>query len=689
MTARARRRLLVAAGAGVTTGAALAVLFLGGHLAALQDRGVDFLFRSRPPERAAATLVVAIDQRSYRELLPRHGTLVNWPRALYAQAFDRLREGGARVIVLDIFFDAPRPGDDELAAAMRRAGSVIAPVEAQGPRALAPAPGVAQEFDVLVRPTPALRAAAAAEGSVNVSTDADTVVRALPLLLRAGGEEVAAAALVAVARFIRWPTVLDGPPDAAAVHAAGRAIPLDAGGRVRINFLGPPSSPERGGPIPMVPFVDLLEGRVAPDVLRDRIALVGLTIRGIDEHSTPTTAEGRMWGVEILAHAVETVLGGRHLEDVARTTTVALIVVSALLAALATALARPARALGAVLLLLGGYLVAAVVAFDRGLVLSLLFPPAAAVLAFGATLLHRLVFEEAEQRRVRGVIARYLSPAVSQWVLEDPSRLALGGETRDMTVLFCDVRGFTTLSRTLPPPALVALVNEFMTAMSAVVFRHDGVLDKYIGDAVMAFWNAPGAQADHARRACAAALDMIATAERLRLEWARRGLPPLDVGVGVNTGPMVVGNMGSRERLAYTVMGDVVNVASRLEGLSKVYGVRIVIGEATHAVVAPAFACRFLDLVAVKGRAEPLSVYEVLGPPGAADGGRAAALEAYARGVALYRARQWAEAARLFAEVLARAPEDGPAALYLRRATAFAARPPGDDWDGVFVAETK
>ena len=166
-----------------------------------------------------------------------------------------------------------------------------------------------------------------------------------------------------------------------------------------------------------------------------------------------------------------------------------------------------------------------------------------------------------------------------------------------MTVLFCDVRGFTAVARRLSAPALVALLNELMTALSEVVFRHDGVLDKYIGDAVMAFWNAPQAQADHARRACHAALDMVATLERLRPEWERRGLPPLHIGVGINTGPMVVGNMGSRERLAYTVMGDTVNVASRLEGLCKLYGVSIVIGDATRRAAGDAFSSRELDRV--------------------------------------------------------------------------------------------
>jgi adenylate cyclase len=231
-----------------------------------------------------------------------------------------------------------------------------------------------------------------------------------------------------------------------------------------------------------------------------------------------------------------------------------------------------------------------------------------------------------------------------------------------------------------------------MTAMTEVVFRHDGVVDKFIGDAIMAFWGAPADQPDHARRACRAALEMVDRLAALQAEWRRRGWPPVDAGVGVNTGPMVVGNMGSRTRLAYTVLGDAVNVASRLEGLSKEYGVRIVVGEATREAAGPGFVTRFLDRVAVKGRDEPLTVHEVVAPaegPGAPDTTRRARLAAYQQGVDLYRARRWEEAIALLGRLHDQDPGDGPTALYLARARTLSAAPPPPDWDGVFVARTK
>jgi adenylate cyclase len=301
----------------------------------------------------------------------------------------------------------------------------------------------------------------------------------------------------------------------------------------------------------------------------------------------------------------------------------------------------------------------------------------------------RVVFEQAEQRRIREAMARYLSPSVSRWVLADPRRLRLGGELREMTILFGDLRNFTTHAHALPPETLVALLNDHMTEMTAIVFRHDGVLAHYAGDGLEAFWNAPMTQPDHARRACEAALEMIAALGALRREFAAHGWGELDMGIGLNTGSAIVGNLGSRDRLAYTAVGDPVNVASRLEGLSKEYGVHIVIGDATRQAAGEAFEYRFLDLVAVKGRAEPVQVYELVGRAGSLSPERREVLARYERGVALYRHRRWAEAEALFEELAGTAPDDGPVALYRRRARELLERPPASDWDGVWVAKTK
>jgi adenylate cyclase len=680
-----RTGLLALLVAALLTGA-----FLLDTVAAARARAVDLLLQARPVQRATATVIVGVDERSAQRLRARYGPVAAWPRSVYARALDAIRAASPRLIGLAVLFDAPRAGDEELAEAIRRAGNVITPVVAEGPRGFDPRPGVAQEFERFVRPTRAIRDAGLDEGVVNVTVGRDGVVRGLPLVLRAGEEQVPSFAVVAVARFTRRREVLDAAPGGGPLHAAGRSIPVAERDTMLINFLGPPSDPDGGGPFHIISLVDVLEGRFDPGSVRDKIVLMGATTPGVDEHPTPTAGAHRMWGVEILGSAIETILHQRFLVPAPRSAVVALILGLGLLGGMLATAGRP-LAMGLLVgTVLAVYLVGTSALLQAGVILDLVLPPAALLAAFAMGLLDRVVFEQAEQRRVREAMGRYLSPAVSRWVLADPRRLRLGGERRDLTVLFSDLRSFTTHAHALAPETLVALLNDHMTEMTAIVFRHDGVLAHYAGDGLEAFWNAPMAQPDHARRACEAALDMVAALDSLRSRFAERGWAPLDMGVGINTGTTIVGNLGSRDRLAYTAVGDAVNVASRLEGLSKEYGVRIVIGELTRQAAGDAFRYRSLDVVAVKGRAEPVRVYELVArsgddlPPERRD-----LLARYEHGVALYRARRWAEAAEVFDALAAAGPGDGPVALYRRRARALLEDPPAGDWDGVWVARTK
>ena len=667
----------------------LATAFLLDMFAATRARAVDLLLLARPARPATATVIVGVDERSAERLRPRYGPVAAWPRSLYARALDAVREASPRLIGLAVLFDDPRAGDDELAMALMRADNVITPVVAQGARAFDPHPGVAQEFERFARPTPAVRDAGLDEGVVNVTAARDGVVRGLPLVLRVGQEEIPSFALAVVARYTRREKVIDAARPGGPLYAAGRAIPIAERDSMLINFLGPPSDPRGGGPFRIIPLIDVLDGAFDLEWLQDKIVLVGFTTAGVDEHPTPTTGDRRMWGVEILGSAIETILHQRFLRPAPRTAVVALILLLALLAGLVVARSRPSWAALVVLAVLVLYVIAGSVVLEAGIILDLVVPPAALLLSFAVALADRVVFEQAEQRRIREAMGRYLSPSVSRWVLADPRRLRLGGELREMTVLFSDLRNFTTHAHALAPETLVGLLNDHMTEMTAIVFRHDGVLAHYAGDGLEAFWNAPMTQPDHARRACSSALEMIAALAPLRLEFARRGWGQLDMGVGINTGSMIVGNLGSRDRLAYTAVGDPVNVASRIEGLSKEYGVHVVIGEATRHAAGDAFEYRFLDLVAVKGRAEPLQVYELLGPTGTIPPERREALARYDLGVTLYRSRRWAEATKLFEDLAAAAPDDGPIALYRRRARELLDEPPAPDWNGVWVAKEK
>jgi adenylate cyclase len=478
---------------------------------------------------------------------------------------------------------------------------------------------------------------------------------------------------------------LDGPLRDGSLPFAGREIPVDDLYQFLINYAG---GPARAGlsAFPVLSLVDVLDGTADLSVVRDRLVFVGpWSARFADDRESPT---GTLYGVEIHANAAETLLRASFLAPAGPPLTLAFTLLMALLVALFVWRLPPLWAAVASAVLLAAYFVLASELFQRGTVLNLLYPPASLALTFVALTAYQRLFEQARERELQRALSRYLSPAVAREIARDPDRVDLGGELRTMTVLFSDIRGFTTVSEQTPPRELVALLNEYMTAMVEILFKHEGVLDKYMGDGIMAFWSAPVQQPDHARRACRTALDMAAAVARLRESWRVRGLPHLDVGIGLNTGPMVFGNMGCKARTDFTVLGDNVNLAARLEGLTKEYGVRLVVGDATRSATAQEFEYRFLDLVAVKGKSEPTAVYELLAPAGGLTPAREALVAAYHRGIEAYRAQEWSSAARAFAHALALDPVDGPSRLYLDRAEHYVASPP-IAWDGVYVATHK
>ena len=278
--------------------------------------------------------------------------------------------------------------------------------------------------------------------------------------------------------------------------------------------------------------------------------------------------------------------------------------------------------------------------------------------------------------------------AVVNEILRDPAKLKLGGEKKELSVLFSDIRGFTTLAEDMEPETLVSLLNEYLTEMTEVVFEFDGLLDKYIGDAIMAVWGAPLEQADHPLRACRTALKMLDRLTKMQQKWEAEGTPRLDIGIGLNTGTMVVGNMGSDRRFDYTVMGDSVNLASRLEGINKEYGTQVMISEFTYERVKEDFFCRELDAVRVKGKERPVKIFELMALRSEEDP-RIAIIEPFAQGLEQYRAKEWDRAEDSFKEVLGISPEDAAAQLYLQRIAALRQEPPPPEWDGVFTMTKK
>jgi len=337
-----------------------------------------------------------------------------------------------------------------------------------------------------------------------------------------------------------------------------------------------------------------------------------------------------------------------------------------------------------------GYFSLGVWLFTKDLLLVSIAP----LLAFGAVFLSQVVFkyftEEREKRKVKRIFQKYVSADVVDILIQNPSLVKLGGEERTLTVLFSDLAGFTTYSEHHTPSEMVDILNEYYTDMTDQIFKHQGMLKEYVGDELMAIFGAPVAQADHARKACAAALDMRNRLRILREEWSKQGRPPLSARTGVNSGPMLVGNMGSAHRFSYGVMGDHVNLASRLEGLNKAYGTEILIGENTAELLGATFVLREVDWVRVKGSEQTLSVYELVAKGGDKfSEGQENAFDYYAAGLEAYRRHHWEVTLRQFETALELLPEDGPSRIMAERCRAFLSRPPEKDWDGVFQQMTK
>jgi adenylate cyclase len=303
------------------------------------------------------------------------------------------------------------------------------------------------------------------------------------------------------------------------------------------------------------------------------------------------------------------------------------------------------------------------------------------------TTLYKYMTEELERKKLKGAFQHHLSPEVINQMLENPEVMQLGGVRQELTVLFSDVRGFNSISESLSPERLCELMNDYFTPMTSLVLRSGGVLDKYIGDAIMAFWGAPIALPNHADAAAQVALDMLRALDQVKEDFKKKEFPLIDIGIGLSTGPMSVGNMGSLERFTYTVMGDAVNLGSRLEGLTKDYGVRIMISEYTQRQLTPGrFMTRDIDHIRVKGKLEPVHVFELMRPETFSSvPDLLRFIECFHAGRQAYKEKRWDDAIQAFHVCLLQKPGDSVSALYLQRCTEYRQDPPAETWDGVYT----
>ncbi len=545
---------------------------------------------------------------------------------------------------------------------------------------------------------PQLQHAARAGGFFNTDLDSDGILRSTPLMAQVGAGYYESLAL-ATARVALGATQVRplAPPSAAidsveaiALNTSPRRIriPVEHKLTALIQFRGK-GGPE-GGAFRYISAVDVLKARTPLQDLSQRIVLVGTTAAGLNDlRATPVKRDYP--GVEVHANIIASILDGgfKQRPDFSSGFDLLQVILVGLLLGICLPRMAPAYS---ILLALGT--AAAIGAFNFWLYQAgnLVLPLATVLLLILALSVSDLawgyLFEYRKRHAMASLFGEYVAPELVAEMAEDPESYHMEGESRELTVLFADVRGFTTISEGLTPKALREYINPYLTAMSEDIRGSLGTLDKYIGDAVMAFWGAPVALPDHAARGVATALRMQASARTLNQDFMQRGLPPLHIGIGLNTGQMHVGDMGSKIRRAYTVMGDVVNLSSRLEGITKVYGVGIVVGDATRRT-APGFAYRELDRVRVKGKQEPVPIFEPVALEGELDPGLRHALGQWHGALDLIRAMRWDQAERILLELRQSYPEDGLYRFYLERIAQYRQHPPPPGWDGVTTFDAK
>ncbi|MFN4089966.1 MAG: CHASE2 domain-containing protein [Alphaproteobacteria bacterium] len=673
-----------------------------------------------------------------------------WPRTQLADLIGRLDEAGAATVALDIVLSEPdrtSPGavvalwpdlpeiralrglidsgalpDHDTALARRIEGARVVVGFAQADGATATVPPMKAGVATLgADPSPHLLLypgavptlapigdAAAGSGAVGVAPEADGVIRRVPLLVTYDGKVFPSLAAEALRVALGASTYVVRSAGASGVISFGEetgitdirigdvVVPTDSSGRVWLFDTGP--VPER-----MLPAWQVFDGTAPADRIDGHIVLIGTSAAGLKD-IRPSPLDPAAPGVVLQAQVLEQILSGAYLArpDWADGAEFVFLLVlgGIVLVIMSLRRASAAWAAGIAALGIGAALTASWLAYSRaGLLFDPIYPAIAVLGVHISSSLLRYLRTEREKHQIRSAFAHYMAPALVERIAEDPKLLKLGGEMREITILFCDIRGFTSISERFSAEELTHLINRFLTPMTDTILSTGGTIDKYMGDCIMAFWNAPLDDPQHQAHACAAALAMRARLEDLNRELSAEavaaGRPPiaLHVGIGLNTGVCCVGNMGSAQRFDYSALGDDVNLASRLEGQCKTYGVTTILGASTRDAVADRFTILELDLIQVKGKSEPERIHALLaGPELAADPAFGALGARHDAMLAAYRGQRWDEAADLATACRADGGRFGLAELYdefLGRIAGFRAAPPPPDWDGVHVSTSK
>jgi adenylate cyclase len=534
---------------------------------------------------------------------------------------------------------------------------------------------------------------AASGGHFNPAPDEDGVIRRVPILAEFDGAYYESLSMAVVRLGLGLPPVLPGFQTAKSwsnypglewIDIGPVRIPVDNSIAALVPYRG------RQGSFNYVSATDVLHGNTALDDLKNKIVLVGTTAPGLyDLRSAPVASVYP--GVEIHANLIAGMLDSsiKQRPPYVLGAEVVLLLFSGAAMALFLPLINPLRATLLTIVVVAAVFAANVLIWTEGnLVLPLASGLLMMALLFALNMSYGFFVESRAKRQITGLFGQYVPPELVDEMSKDPEAFSMEGESRELSVLFTDVRGFTTISEGLEPKELSRLMNEFLTPLTRIIYKHRGTIDKYMGDCIMAFWGAPIHDPQHARNAVMAGLEMHRVLAELQPYFKEKGWPSIHIGVGVNSGRMSVGNMGSEIRLAYTVMGDAVNLASRLEGITKEYGTKMIVGEATRAEL-PDLLFRELDKVKVKGKETSVAIYEPIGLSIEIDKRVQDELKVWGQALKLYRLRDWDMAELQLINLTKMSPGSGLYALFLDRIAHLRANPPEPGWDGSWTFETK
>jgi len=696
--------------AGVVAAVVALVLMATGWLDPWEARTYDWRANvlATPGRAGDRIVVVLLDQNSLDWGQTENGLTWPWPREIYGAIIDFCRQAGARAVGLDVLFTEPstygQADDLAMAEAAGRFGKVVAavfagsqtgstlawPVQVPDPvfSLTDPAPGTpfAAKAQRAAFPIAPLAQNAAVLGNVQLKPDSDGIFRRLSPLTLFDGRPVPALGLGV---FLAAHPGADLAIGNRQIRIGHLNLPLDHQGRCLLRFRGPSGTHTTISAAAVVQARILqlsglpADSGINPSLFKDKYVLLGFSAPGLlDLRSVPVAPI--FAGVEVHATLLDNLLSQDFIRPFPLWSTVAITVVLALAAGIAISLyTRTFHGLAFAVAAALSPLALGLWAYASGWWLAVVAPETGALGSVLLALGINYAVEGRQKRFIKAAFQQYLSPAVIEQIIAHPERLKLGGERRMLSIFFSDLQGFTTISEKLDPEALTGLLNEYLTAMTDIIHRQGGTIDKYEGDAIIAFWNAPLPVADHANRAVAAAMGCQAALARMRPELNRRLGCDLFMRIGIHSGPAVVGNMGSTTRFDYTMLGDSVNLASRLEGANKQFGTFTMISAQTLALLDPKPPARELARLAVKGRAKPVTVYEPMDGPTYRS--RQAMLDVFASALALFYQGHIAEAAAVFGTIAA---DDPPAAAYLARCQALGDRV-APDWQGIWVADSK